>query len=94
MRRNIFEHRFGLSELEASSSAAYLLSGSIFLYPLCGTIVDRVKRGRIVVQLMTVASILTLLSFFWMVVPPTLTLTPWPTIVCFGTAVGFAPRKP
>jgi len=88
---NIFERRFGLSELEASTSAAYLLSGSVLLYPLCGIIVDRVQRGRIVVQLLTVASILTLLCFFWMSLPPTLTLTPWPAIVCFGTAMGFAP---
>jgi len=63
----------------------------VFLYPICGTIVDRVKRGSIVVQLMTVASILTLLCYFWMVLPPTLTRTPWPAIVSFGTGMGFAP---
>jgi nitrate/nitrite transporter NarK len=63
MLRNIFERRFGLTELEASSSAAYPLSGSVVLYPLCGTIVDRVKRGSIVVQLMTVASTLTFALF-------------------------------
>jgi nitrate/nitrite transporter NarK len=93
MLRNIFQRRFGLTELDASTSAAYLLSGSVFLYPVCGAIVDRVRRGKIVVQLLTVASILTLLCFFWMILPPTLTLTPWPAIVCFGTAMGFAPRK-
>lgn len=93
MFRNILERRFGLSELEASTSAAYLLSGSVFLYPICGTLVDRVKRGSIVVHLLTFASILTLLSFFWMTLPPTLTLTPWPAIACFGTAMGFAPRN-
>lgn len=90
--RNIFERRFGLTELEASTSAAYLLSGSVFLYPICGIIVDRMKRGSVVVQLLAVSSILTLLCFFWMTLPPTLTLTPWPAIVCFGTAMGFAPR--
>lgn len=90
--RNIFERRFGLSELEASTSAAYLLSGSVFLYPICGIIVDRMKRGSVVVQLLAVASILTLLCFVWMVLPPTLTLTPWPAIACFGAAMGFAPR--
>ncbi|KAF9785824.1 MFS general substrate transporter [Thelephora terrestris] len=88
---NIFERRFGLSESEASTSAAYLLSGSVFLYPVCGALVDRVKRGSIVVQLLGFASILTLLCFFWMTLPPTLTLTPWPAIACFGTAMGFAP---
>lgn len=93
MLRNIFERRFGLTELEASTSAAYLLGGSVFLYPVCGIIVDKVRRGSIVVQLLTVASILTLLCFLWMALPPALTLTPWPAIVCFGTAMGFAPRK-
>ena len=93
MLRNIFERRFGLAELEASTSAAYLLSGSVLLYPICGIIVDRVKRGSIVLQLMTVASILTLLCFFWMVLPPTQTRTPWPAIVCFGMAIGFSPRR-
>lgn len=88
---NIFERRFGLTELEASTSAAYLLSGSVILYPVCGIIVDRMKRGSVVVQLLAVASILTLFCFFWMTLPPTLTLTPWPAIVCFGTAMGFAP---
>ena len=91
--RNILERRFGLTELEASTSAAYLLSGSVFLYPICGIVVDRVKRGSIVLQLMTVASILTLLCYFWMALPPTQTHTPWPAIVCFGAAMGFAPRK-
>ncbi|KAF9651987.1 MFS general substrate transporter [Thelephora ganbajun] len=88
---NIFERRFGLTELEASTSAAYLLSGSVLLYPICGVIVDRVKRGSIVLQLMTVASVLTLLCFFWMALPPTRTHTPWPAIICFGAAMGFAP---
>lgn len=91
--RNMFEHRFGLSELEASSSAAYLLSGSMLLYPICGTIVDKAKRGSVVFQLMAVASVLTLLAFFWMILPPTRTLTPWPAIICFGTGMGFAPRR-
>ena len=93
MPRNIFQRRFGLTELDASTSAAYLLSGSVFLYPVCGIIVDRVQRGSIVVQLMVVASILTLICYFWMILPPTLTATPWPAIVCFGTAMGFAPRE-
>jgi len=93
MLRNIFERRFGLTELEASTSAAYLLSGSIFLYPICGIIVDRVKRGSIVLQLMTIASTLTLLCFFWMILPPSQTHTPWPAIVCFGAAIGFSPRR-
>lgn len=93
MFRNIFERRFGLTELDASTAAAYLLSGSVFLYPICGMIVDRVKRGNIVLQLMTTASVLTLLCFFWMTLPPTQTHTPWPAIVCFGAAMGFAPRK-
>ena len=90
--RNIFERRFGLTESEASIPAAYLLSGSMFLYPICGIIVDRVKRGSIVLQLMTVGSILTLFSFFWMTLPPTRTNTPWPAVVGFGTAVGFSTR--
>lgn len=90
--RNIFERRFGLTESEASTSAAYLLSGSVLLYPICGIIVDRMKRGSVVVQLLAIASVLTLLCFFWMTLPPALTLTPWPAIVCFGTAMGFAPR--
>ena len=93
MFRNIFERRFGLSELDASAAASYLLSGSMFLYPVCGMIVDRVKRGSIVQQLMTIASILTLLCFFWTTLPPAETRTPWPAIACFGTALGFAPRK-
>jgi len=93
MFRNILERRFGLAELEASTTASYLLSGSVFLYPICGMIVDRVKRGSIVLQLMITASILTLLCFFWMALPPTQTQTPWPAIVSFGTALGFAPRQ-
>ena len=64
----------------------------MLLYPICGTIVDRVKRGNIVLQLMTVGSVLTLLAFFWMALPPTWTRTPWPTVVFFGTAAGFLPR--
>ena len=93
MIRNIFERRFGLSELDASTTASYLLSGSMILYPVCGMIVDRVKRGSIVLQLMTTASVLTLLCFFWITLPPAQTRTPWPAIVCFGTAFGFAPRR-
>ena len=91
--RNILERRFGLTELEAGTAASYLLSGSIILYPICGIVVDRVKRGGIVLQLMTTSSILTLLCYFWMTVPPAQTHTPWPAIACFGTAFGFAPRR-
>lgn len=91
--RNIFELRFGLSELDASTAASYLLSGSMVLYPVCGMIVDRVKRGSIVLQLMITASFLTLLCFLWTTLPPAQTRTPWPAIVCFGTALGFAPRR-
>jgi MFS family permease len=94
MLRNVLERRFGLTELESSTAASYLLSGSVFLYPVCGMIVDRVKRGSIVLHLMAIASILTLLCFFWMALPPAQTHTPWPAIVSFGTALGFAPRKP
>lgn len=31
--RNVIENRYGLSELDASTKASYILAGSMFLYP-------------------------------------------------------------
>ncbi|KIM85235.1 hypothetical protein PILCRDRAFT_817238 [Piloderma croceum F 1598] len=88
---NIFQQRYQLSELDAGSHASYLLAGSIILYPVCGFIVDNLKKRPIVLQLFLLSSALQASSYFWLVLPPSWTRTPIPAIVAFGTGIGFSP---
>ncbi|KAJ3821150.1 major facilitator superfamily domain-containing protein [Lentinula raphanica] len=88
---NIIEKRYGMAEENAANTASYLLAGSIFLYPVCGFLVDRYKNRPIVVQLMLLSSTLTLLAFCWLVVPPDVTQTPIPAIASFAIGHGFSP---
>ncbi|KAG8894423.1 hypothetical protein FRB99_001282, partial [Tulasnella sp. 403] len=87
---NIFEKRYSLTELEASEKASLLLAGSIILYPLCGFLTDRLKKGPIVHHLFLLSSALTLFCYFWLVLPPSWTGTPMPAIVTFGGGHGFS----
>ncbi|KAJ4486174.1 major facilitator superfamily domain-containing protein [Lentinula aciculospora] len=88
---NIIEKRYGMAEENAANTASYLLAGSIFLYPVCGFLVDRFKHRPIVIQLMLVSSTLTLLAFCWLVLPPNATQTPIPAIASFALGHGFSP---
>ncbi|EJD03945.1 MFS general substrate transporter [Fomitiporia mediterranea MF3/22] len=88
---NIFEKRYGLSERESSNDASFLLAGSVFLYPLCGYFIDRMKHRPILHQLFLLSSILTALCYFWLVLPPKITGTPVPAVAFYGIGQGFAP---
>ncbi|KAI5124682.1 hypothetical protein M0805_004290 [Coniferiporia weirii] len=88
---NIFEKRYGLSENDASSEASFLLAGSVFLYPICGYLIDRMKHRPILHQLFLLSSILTASCYLWLVLPPKLTRTPVPAIALYGFGQGFAP---
>ncbi|KAF5390360.1 hypothetical protein D9757_002909 [Collybiopsis confluens] len=88
---SIIEKRYGMGEEDAAITASYLLAGSIFLYPVCGFLVDRYKHNPIVVQLMLVSSTLTLLAFSWLIIPAEVTGTPIPAIASFAIGHGFSP---
>ncbi|KAA1471473.1 MFS general substrate transporter [Dentipellis sp. KUC8613] len=88
---NIIERRYQLPESEASTQASYLLAGSIFLYPIVGFIIDRVKRPSFVIVLFACSSLLTLFAYTWLVLPPSATHTAWPAIVSFATGIGYSP---
>ncbi|KAI0963548.1 hypothetical protein AcW1_000594 [Taiwanofungus camphoratus] len=88
---NIIERRFHLPERDASIKGSYVLAGSVLLYPVTGFIVDRVKRRGFVMQLFTASSVLTLLCFLWLVLPPEWTKSPMPAITAFATGHGFSP---
>ncbi|KAG8875829.1 hypothetical protein FRB97_004684 [Tulasnella sp. 331] len=87
---NIFEKRYAMSELEASDQASLLLAGSLFLYPLCGFLTDRLRKGPIVHYLFTLSSALTLFCYIWLVLPPRWTETPTPAVIAFGAGHGFS----
>ncbi|THH17007.1 hypothetical protein EW146_g3741 [Bondarzewia mesenterica] len=88
---NVIENRYGLTESDASIKASYLLAGSIFLYPLVGFVIDRVKRPSFVLMLFMLSSLLTMFAYIWLVLPPEMTGTPWPAIASFATGIGFSP---
>ncbi|TFK57279.1 MFS general substrate transporter [Heliocybe sulcata] len=88
---NIIERRYGLTELEASNSASYLLAGSVVLYPICGYITDHFKNRPIVLQLFMLSAILTACCYAWLALPPAWTGTPMPGIAAFGIGQGFSP---
>ncbi|KAI0318983.1 major facilitator superfamily domain-containing protein [Amylostereum chailletii] len=88
---NIIEHRFDLTERDASTQASFVLAGSIFLYPVVGFIIDRVKRPYFVIFMLLLSSVFTMLAFVWLVLPPSATRSAWPAIVSFGTGIGYAP---
>ncbi|KAI0274664.1 major facilitator superfamily domain-containing protein [Gloeopeniophorella convolvens] len=88
---NIFEHRFDLTEREASKQASFLLAGSMVLYPLVGVTLDRAKRRHLILLLFTISSLLTISAYCWLVLPPSATKTAWPAIVCFATGIGYSP---
>ncbi|KAG8925661.1 hypothetical protein FRC02_009516 [Tulasnella sp. 418] len=87
---NIIEKRYSLTELEASNRASMLLAGSIILYPLCGYLTDRLKKGPIVHHLFVLSSVLTLFCYLWLALPPTWTASPNPAIFAFATGHGFS----
>ncbi|KAG0708887.1 major facilitator superfamily domain-containing protein [Suillus ampliporus] len=88
---NIFERRYGLTEDAASTQASYLLVGSILLYPVTGFMVDRMKHPQAVLRMFTLSSVLTLLGYAWLVLPPAWTGTPSPAVAVFATGIGFSP---
>lgn len=88
---NIFEQRYGLTEDAASTQASYLLVGSILLYPVTGFMVDRMTHPQAVLRMFTLSSILTLLGYAWLVLPPAWTGTPSPAVAVFATGIGFSP---
>lgn len=88
---NIFEKRYGLTENAASTQASYLLVGSILLYPVTGFMVDRMKHPQAVLRMFMLSSVLTLLGYAWLVLPPTWTGTSSPAVAAFATGIGFSP---
>lgn len=88
---NIFEKRYGLTEDAASTQASYLLVGSILLYPVTGFMIDRMKHPQAVLRMFMLSSVLTLLGYAWLVLPPTWTGTPSPAVAAFATGIGFSP---
>ncbi|KAJ7181686.1 major facilitator superfamily domain-containing protein [Mycena crocata] len=88
---NIIELRYQMTERDAANTASYVLVGSIFLYPICGYLVDRFKRRPIVVILLLLSSVCTMASYTWLALPPSLTLTAKPAIAAFGFGHGFSP---
>ncbi|KAF8216213.1 major facilitator superfamily domain-containing protein, partial [Mycena galopus ATCC 62051] len=88
---NIIELRYQMSEKDAANTASYVLIGSIFLYPICGYIVDRFKRKAIVVALLILSSLFTLGAYSWLALPPSWTQTAKPAVAAFGFGHGFSP---
>ncbi|KAI0651837.1 MFS general substrate transporter [Trametes meyenii] len=88
---NILQRRFDLTESDASTKGSYVLAGSVFLYPIIGIVVDRVKKRNFVMRLFLVAACLTLACYIWLALPPELTKTPIPAIVSFASGHGFSP---
>ncbi|KDR77995.1 hypothetical protein GALMADRAFT_244963 [Galerina marginata CBS 339.88] len=88
---NIIEKRYNLSEGRAAEESSILLAGSMFLYPICGYITDTIKKRSIVHKLLLLSSVLTLMCYAWLTLPPTLTGTPLPAMLSFGLGIGFSP---
>ncbi|KAJ6575143.1 major facilitator superfamily domain-containing protein [Mycena capillaripes] len=88
---NIIELRYQMTEKDAANTASYVLIGSIFLYPMCGYIVDRFKRKPIVVVLLVLSSVFSLGAYSWLALPPSWTHTAKPAIAAFGFGHGFSP---
>ncbi|KAJ7615282.1 major facilitator superfamily domain-containing protein [Mycena polygramma] len=88
---NIIELRYQMSEKDAANTASYVLVGSIFLYPICGYIVDRFKRRPTVVILLLFSSVSTLFAYSWLALSPSWTHTAKPAIAAFGFGHGFSP---
>ncbi|KIM25377.1 hypothetical protein M408DRAFT_74261, partial [Serendipita vermifera MAFF 305830] len=87
---NIIEQRYNMSEAEASKQASLLLAGSLFLYPICGLLTDRLKHGSTVFILFTISSFLTLICYAWLALPPSWTTTPLPAMLSFSGGHGFS----
>ncbi|KAJ6610018.1 major facilitator superfamily domain-containing protein [Mycena sp. CBHHK59/15] len=88
---NIIELRYQMTERDAANTASYVLVGSIFLYPMCGYLVDHFKRKAIVIILLILSSTLTMSAYTWLALPPSLTHTAKPAIASFGFGHGFSP---
>ncbi|KAI0365233.1 MFS general substrate transporter [Pilatotrama ljubarskyi] len=88
---NILQRRYDLTESDASTKGSYVLAGSVFLYPITGFVVDRVKKRNFVMQLFLLSAMLTLACYVWLVLPPALTKTPIPAVVSFALGHGFSP---
>lgn len=87
---NMIQHRYNLSEAEASDQASLLLAGSLFLYPIAGLLTDRLKHGSTVFILFAISSLLTLFCYGWLVLPPTWTVSPMPAMLSFSGGHGFS----
>lgn len=80
-----------MTEGAASTQASYLLVGSILLYPVTGFMIDRMKHPQAVLRMFMLSSVLTLLGYAWLVLPPTWTGIPSPAVAAFATGIGFSP---
>ncbi|KZO93524.1 MFS general substrate transporter [Calocera viscosa TUFC12733] len=87
---NIIERRYGLTEGDAGSRASLLMAGSIFLYPICGYLTDRLKTATVVHKMFVLSSLLTLVCYSWLALPASWTRTPTPALLAFGGGHGFA----
>ncbi|KAH9898415.1 MFS general substrate transporter [Cubamyces lactineus] len=88
---NILQRRFDLTESDASIKGSYVLAGSVFLYPITGFVVDKVKKRNFVMKLFLLSATLTLGCFIWLALPPEVTKTPIPAIISFASGHGFSP---
>ncbi|KAF8445966.1 major facilitator superfamily domain-containing protein [Boletus edulis BED1] len=88
---SLLEQRYNLSEATASVQASYLLAGSIFLYPACGYLVDRIKDPRATTRLFMLSSLLTMFCYAWLALPPQWTRSALPGVISFSGGFGFSP---
>ncbi|KAI8995613.1 MFS general substrate transporter [Trametes punicea] len=88
---NILQRRFKLTEYDASIKGSYVLAGSVFLYPITGLVVDRVKKRNFIMKLFLLSACLTLTCYIWLALPPEWTQSPMPAIASFATGHGFSP---
>ncbi|KAL4067967.1 major facilitator superfamily domain-containing protein [Scleroderma yunnanense] len=87
---NLLERRYELDEAEASKEASYLLVGSMVLYPVCGYLVDRLKRPQATLRLLMLSAVCTMICYAWLSAPPQWTGTPLPGILSYSFGFGFS----
>ncbi|KAF8870914.1 major facilitator superfamily domain-containing protein [Gymnopilus junonius] len=88
---NMIQKRYQLDEGRAAEESSILLAGSMFLYPICGYVTDTIKKRSIVHKLLLLSSLLTMLCYAWLALPPSLTRSPLPAMISFGLGIGFSP---
>ncbi|EIW68617.1 hypothetical protein TREMEDRAFT_69096 [Tremella mesenterica DSM 1558] len=89
---NLVQHRYNLTESIASFQASILLAGAIVLYPLVGILTDRLGTStpRVTFHCIHLSSLFTLLGYTYLLLPPSLTGSPWFGMILFAMGHGMA----